>query len=417
MNKLKETMLKKIQRLDKADPLADKRERFALPDDIIYLDGNSLGALTHASAKRLENVIYHQWGQDLIGGWNLHNWIDLPLLTGEKIAPLLGASSGQVIVCDSVSVNLHKLLITALNMRPGRVKVLSEQGNFPTDLYMVQGIQALLGEDRCKLVSVASNQIEHELTDEIAVLMLTHVNFRTGQMHDMKRLTELAHHKGILVIWDLAHSAGALPLELDSWRVDFAVGCGYKYLNGGPGAPAFIYASHQHHDDINQPLIGWMGHANPFAFSDNYQPAKGIKQFLTGTPSILALAALDAALDVFADVNMHQLRDKSILLTELFLELKNETSDLNELILVSPQDSQRRGSQLSFSHPHAYAICQALIDEGVVPDFRAPDIIRFGFTPLYLSFENIKQAIDLLRKVINEKHYRDKRYQQHRVVT
>ncbi len=410
-------MLKKVQHLDKVDPLADKRESFALPDDLIYLDGNSLGALTHASAKRLESVIYHQWGQDLIGGWNLHNWIDLPLLTGEKIAPLLGAKSGQVIVCDSISVNLYKLLITALNMRPGRVKVLSEQGNFPTDLYMVQGIQALLGEDRCKLVSVAANQIEQQLTEDIAVLMLTHVNFRTGQMHDMKRLTELAHHKGILVIWDLAHSAGALPLELDSWGVDFAVGCGYKYLNGGPGAPAFIYASHQHHDNIRQPLTGWMGHANPFGFSENYQPAKGIKQFLTGTPSILALAALDAALDVFAEVNMHQLRDKSTRLTELFLEMKEASSELNELTLVSPTDSEIRGSQLSFSHPQAYAICQALIDDGVVPDFRAPDIIRFGFTPLYLSFANIQQAVEILCRVINQKRYLDKRYQQQRAVT
>ncbi|WP_425483729.1 kynureninase [Alteromonas ponticola] len=406
-----------VQQLDDNDPLAHKRNAFVLPENMIYLDGNSLGALTRRSSERVQEVVRQQWGQDLIGGWNLHDWINLPQLTGEKIAPLLGAKSGQVIVCDSISVNLFKLLTTALSMQPGRVRVLSEQGNFPTDLYMVQGVQTLLGEQRCELRSVASEQLEQEFTEDVAVLLLTHVNFRSGHIHDMQRLTRLAHEKGILVIWDLAHSAGAVPLTLDLCKVDFAVGCGYKYLNGGPGAPAFIYAAEKHHSAVQQPLSGWMGHANPFAFTEDYQPALGIKQFLTGTPSILALAALDAALDVFADVDMHQLRDKSITMTEVFLALKDQHAELSELQLISPMDSQCRGSQLSFSHPQAYAICQALITKGVVPDFRAPDIIRFGFAPLYLSFANIQQAIEVLCSIMQEQSFLQSRFQQKRAVT
>lgn len=406
-----------IEQLDDQDPLAAKRALFDLPEDVIYLDGNSLGALPHASIQRVQEVVTHQWGNDLIGSWNKHGWIDLPQKTGDKIASLLGAGPGQVIVCDSISVNLYKLLITALEMQPGRATVVSEQGNFPTDLYMVQGVQALLGEKRCNLLTVAADSIEHALTEDVAVLMLTHINFRSGQLHDMQRLTRLAHAKGILVIWDLAHSAGAVPLNLDDCGVDFAVGCGYKYLNGGPGAPAFLYAATRHHEKINQPLAGWMGHANPFAFSQDYQPAPGIKQFLAGTPSIIAMAALDAALDVFNDIDMTTVREKSVALTQLFLQLKQQHTDLDELILCSPEDSSQRGSQLSFCHDDAYAICQALIDNGVVPDFRAPDIVRFGFTPLYLSFADIANAVEILQKVMHEKRYQKDKYKQRATVT
>ncbi|WP_018982562.1 kynureninase [Salinimonas chungwhensis] len=406
-----------IEQLDDQDPLAAKRALFDLPEDVIYLDGNSLGALPHASIQRVQEVVTHQWGNDLIGSWNKHGWIDLPQKTGDKIASLLGAGPGQVIVCDSISVNLYKLLITALEMQPGRATVVSEQGNFPTDLYMVQGVQALLGEKRCNLLTVAADSIEHALTEDVAVLMLTHINFRSGQLHDMQRLTRLAHAKGILVIWDLAHSAGAVPLNLDDCGVDFAVGCGYKYLNGGPGAPAFLYAATRHHEKINQPLAGWMGHANPFAFSQDYQPAPGIKQFLAGTPSIIAMAALDAALDVFNDIDMTTVREKSVALTQLFLQLKQQHTDLDELILCSPEDTSQRGSQLSFCHDDAYAICQALIDNGVVPDFRAPDIVRFGFTPLYLSFADIANAVEILQKVMHEKRYQKDKYKQRATVT
>lgn len=406
-----------IEQLDRLDPLAACREQFALPENTIYLDGNSLGALPKASAARVHEVVSHQWGNDLISAWNKHSWIELPLTVGDKIAPLLGAAAGQVVVTDSISVNLYKLLVTALNMQPGRNTVVSEQGNFPTDLYMVQGIEALLGEQRCKLNSVPTDELGKVLNDDVAVLMLTHINFRSGRIHDMQRLTRLAQDKGILVIWDLAHSAGAVPLELDACNVDFAVGCGYKYLNGGPGAPAFIYAASRHHAQVKQPLSGWMGHANPFAFSDNYEPAAGIRQFLTGTPSIIAMAALDAALDVFADVDMQAVRNKSIELTELFLSLKKDHACLFDLTLQSPADSAVRGSQLSFSHPDAYAICQALIAHGVIPDFRAPDIVRFGFTPLYLRYSDVAQAIDVLAMIMDKALYKDSKYNQRATVT
>lgn len=410
-------MTHNISKLDKHDPLASKRALFELPDNTIYLDGNSLGALPKAAAQRVSNVVSREWGQDLISSWNKHGWIDLAEQTGEKIAPLLGAKPGQVIVCDSISVNLYKLLVTALSMQPGRTTVVSEQGNFPTDLYMVQGVQNLLGENRCMLHSVAPSQVENALTEDVAVLMLTHINFRSGKIHDMQRLTRLAHEKGILVIWDLAHSAGAVPLALDDCAVDFAVGCGYKYLNGGPGAPAFVYAAHKHHDRIRQPLSGWMGHAAPFAFEESYTPAAGIKQFLAGTPSILATAALDAALSVFDDVDMIDLRDKSTQLTELFLSLKQQHRHLDALTLASPAHPDERGSQLSFSHPDAYGICQALIAHGVVPDFRAPDIVRFGFTPLYLRYADVAAAIEILAHIMQDKLYEDEQYQQRSAVT
>lgn len=406
-----------IAQLDKQDVLAPKRALFNLPEEVIYLDGNSLGALPKASVERIQQVVNQQWGNDLISSWNKHNWIDLPLQTGEKIAPLLGAGPDQVVVCDSISVNLYKLLITALTMQSGRAKVVSEQDNFPTDLYMVQGVQTLLGETRCQLISVASEDIENALTDDVAVLMLTHINFRTGRIHDMQRLTRLAHQKGIIVIWDLAHSAGAVPLALDECNVDFAVGCGYKYLNGGPGAPAFLYAAKRHHNKISQPLNGWMGHAKPFEFSPRYDAAPGIKQFLTGTPSIIAMAALDAALDVFDSVSMAQIRQKSSDLTELFLHLKRQHPALDDLVLCSPTDSELRGSQLSFSHPAAYAICQALIDHNVVPDFRAPDIVRFGFTPLYLSFADVAKAIAVLHNIMQQRLYTHNKYRTKAAVT
>ncbi|QPG07173.1 kynureninase [Salinimonas marina] len=409
--------LSDLTQRDEQDPLASKRMQFELPQDTIYLDGNSLGALPKASAKRVQEVVSQQWGNDLISSWNKHQWIELPLETAEKIAPLIGAAKDQVIVCDSISVNLFKLLTAALAMQTGRNIVVSEQGNFPTDLYMVQGIEALLGEQRCTLNSVATADIESALTEEVAVLMLTHVNFKTGRIHDMQRLTRLAQDKGILVLWDLAHSAGALPVELDKCNADFAVGCGYKYLNGGPGAPAFLYAASRHHDAIRQPLSGWMGHTSPFAFDEAYQPAPGIKQFLTGTPSVIAMAVLDAALEVFTDIDMYQLREKSVALTDSFLTLKEQQAALDELQLISPVDTSVRGSQLSFTHQNAYAICQALIDHGVVPDFRAPDIIRFGFTPLYLRYQDMHTAIEILVKVMSEKLYLQQQYQVKAAVT
>ena len=397
---MKPITLADVQALDAADPLAHKRAEFHLPAAVIYLDGNSLGCLPKAVRTRVADVIDQQWGSDLIKSWNIHRWIDLPVLTGEKIARLIGASPGQVISCDSISVNLFKLLSAALGLQRGRSVVLSQQDNFPTDLYMVQGMSELLGSQRCQLVTVSSDELENQLTEDVAVLMLTHVNFRSGYIHDMQRLTELAHNKGILVIWDLAHSAGVLPLQLDQCQVDFAVGCTYKYLNAGPGAPAFLYVASRHLPTVTQALSGWMGHVSPFKFSTEYECALGIEKFLTGTPPVISMSALDAALDVFNDVDMQQVRRKSRQLTALFITLATQTSALAPLSLASPADAEQRGAQLAWRHPHAYAICQALIADGVIGDFRAPDILRFGFSPLTLRYEDIWNSVQRLASIL-----------------
>jgi kynureninase len=406
-----------VTELDQNDPIAGKRHEFSLPENIIYLDGNSLGAMPLAAHERSLQVMQQQWGQDLVRSWNTHHWIDLPIQVGEKIAPLLGAASGQVICCDSTSVNLFKLLCSALGMQKNRRVVLSQKDNFPADLYMVQGLSELGRNGLCEPRVCACAEIDAQLDETIAVLLLTHVNFRSGKLHDMQKLTSLAHKKGILVIWDLAHSAGALPLELDEWGVDFAVGCGYKYLNGGPGAPAFIYVAERHQETINQPLSGWMGHATPFTFDEKYRPAPGVQQFLCGTPAILSMSVLEAALSVFESVNMHDLRTKSIGLSELFLELTGSNKDLGELTLVSPRESNKRGSQLAFAHPQAFSICQALIDRGIITDFRAPDILRIGFAPLYISYRDVWDTVHSLAEIMANKIYRLEKYSRTQKVT
>ena len=406
-----------MQKLDRNDPLADKRLEFALPDNIIYLDGNSLGALPLVALERSQQVMEQQWGRNLVTSWNTHQWIDLPTQVGEKIAPLLGAASGQVICCDSTSVNLFKLLCSALAMQQNRRVVISQKDNFPADLYMAQGLSQISQGNYCELEVFEDTDLEDRLDDTVAVLMLTHVNFRTGKLHDMQRLTELAHDKGALVIWDLAHSTGALPLALDEWDVDFAVGCGYKYLNGGPGAPAFIYAAERHHPSIKQPLSGWMGHAAPFAFAQNYQAAPGVQQFLCGTPPILSMSVMDAALSVFEDVDMQVLRNKSIGLSELFLQLTESNEDLDDLILVSPRDSSHRGSQLAFTHPKALSISHALIERGVIADFRAPDVLRFGFAPLYTRYQDVLDGVRVLSEVMVSKSYDEVKYARAKKVT
>jgi kynureninase len=396
--------------LDKADPLAKKRLEFDLPANTIYLDGNSLGALPKSVKSRVAEVVSQQWGNDLIKSWNSHNWIDLPIKVGEKIAPLIGAAQGQVVCCDSISVNLFKLLCSALKLNSERTVVLSTKGNFPTDLYMVQGLSNLLGPDLCQLQMVEEQDIQQHLTESVAVLLLTQVNFRTGRLLDMARLTQLAHEKGILVIWDLAHSAGALPVELDKCKVDFAIGCGYKYLNGGPGSPAFLYVAKRHQQAIKQPLSGWMGHAKPFAFDAKYEPAANINQFQCGTPSVISMSALDAALDVWQGVDMLQIRNKSEALADVFIKLIQMNDCLQDLVLCSPEIAQQRGSQLAFSHNDAFAICQALIKKGVIADFRAPNILRFGFTPLYTSFEDIWLAVTTLVNIVESEQYKEQRF-------
>ncbi|SNY41652.1 Kynureninase [Arsukibacterium tuosuense] len=398
-----------LQHWDSQDLLAAKRDAFVLPENTVYLDGNSLGAMPRMAAERAQQVLAQQWSQDLIKSWNQHSWIDLPGNVGEKIARLVGAASGQVICCDSTSVNLFKVLSSAMLMQPDRKVVLSQAGNFPTDLYMVEGLASLLGEQNCRLKLVEDSEndqlLRQALTEEVAVLMLTQVDFRSGRLLDMQRLTELAHGKGILVIWDLAHSAGALPIELDACQVDFAIGCGYKYLNGGPGAPAFIYAATRHHNAVRQPLSGWMGHSSPFSFDKQYQKAPGISQFLTGTPAIISMSVLDAALDVFADVDMAQLRLKSLALSNCFQQLVQQHNSLKQLTLLTPIRRAERGSQLAYQHPAAYALCQALIQHGVIADFRAPDILRLGFTPLYLRYVDIWQAVTTLAELVQSGEY------------
>lgn len=399
-----------LAQMDQHDPLADKTSAFELPVGQVYLDGNSLGCLPVAARQRAREVVEQQWGQDLIKSWNLHRWIDLPVSAGEKIARLIGAAAGQTICCDSISVNLFKLLSAALMMRPGRHVVVSQQGNFPTDLYMVQGLSSLLGADKCSLRLVADGSFGPAMQNDVAVLVLSHVNFRTGALYDMEAITAQAHAKGILVIWDLAHSAGVVPIELDACKVDFAVGCGYKYLNGGPGAPAFLYVAGRHQSQVRQPLTGWMGHKAPFEFDTDYRAAPGVAGFLSGTPPVVSLSILDAALDVFADVDVAQLRQKSLALASVFMQGVEQAPALAALTLISPVDETLRGAQLAYRHPHAYAICQALIARGVIADFRAPDILRVGFSPLYLRFADIGRSVGVLSTIMQDDVWRDPVY-------
>lgn len=400
------------RRLDAADPLRHYRERFDLPDGVIYLDGNSLGALPKDTPARLEQVVRGEWGNGLIRSWNDADWITLPQRVGAKIAPLIGAEADEVIVCDSVSVNLFKLIGAALNMRPGRKAILSEPGNFPTDLYMIAGLEA---QGLAKRRLAAPNDLEAALDGDVALLMLTHVHYKTGRTHDMVRLTKAAQDAGALVLWDLSHSGGAVPVDLAACNADFAVGCGYKYLNGGPGAPAYAYAARRHHETLSQPLTGWMGHAAPFAFTDDYTPAPGVSRLLAGTPGILGIAALEVGVDLIAEIGIDRLAKKSRALSEFFR--KCVTARLPDLELVSPLDPLARGSQLSFRHTQAYAICQALIARGIIGDFRDPDILRFGFAPAYVSFEDVFLASEGLAAIIATRAWDAPEFQQRSAVT
>tara|TARA_B100001057_G_scaffold272409_1_gene272744 strand:- start:2640 stop:3884 length:1245 start_codon:yes stop_codon:yes gene_type:complete len=402
-----------ITKFDNADPLAAQRQHFELPADTIYLNGNSLGPLSTAAKLRVQEVIESQWGNDLISSWNKHRWIDLPLTVGRKIAPLIGAASSQVLCCDSVSVNLFKLLTAALaTRRSEHAVILSQQDNFPSDLYIAEGLIKLLREHgiSAELQLAATENLEQAIKKSPDVLMLTHVNFRTGAVHDMPRLTDLAHDNDTLVIWDLSHSAGAIELALDDCQVDFAVGCGYKFLNGGPGAPAFLYVASRHQARLHQPLQGWMGHRQPFEFETHYEPDEGINQLQTGTPGILSMSALDASLSCFEGISAVQLREKSLALSEMFLSLLERDSICQELTLVSPRDPQLRGAQLSFSHSQAFPISQALIEAGVIVDFRSPNLIRLGFSPLFLSFAEVAQGALILKQIISERLFRDERF-------
>jgi kynureninase len=413
------------QRLDAEDPLAALRDHFVLPAGKIYLDGNSLGALPKATAARVAQVVQHEWGEHLIESWNTAHWIELPQRVGNKIAQLVGAGANELVVADSTSVNLFKVLSAALTLArtdaPQRRVIVSERDNFPTDLYIAE---SLARERGFELVLVdAPGQIEPRLAQgDVAVLMLTQVNYRTGRLHDMAALTAAAHAAGALTVWDLAHTAGALPVHLRRDDADFAIGCGYKYLNGGPGAPAFVWVHPRHADRFWQPLAGWMGHAAPFAFDPGYRPAPGIARYLCGTPPVIQVAALECGVDTVLAAaplgGMDALRSKSLALTELFMRLVAERCGGHGLGLVTPHEAPQRGSQVSYTLAEGgYAIVQALIARGVVGDFRATDILRFGFTPLYLRFVDVWDAVEHLRQVLETNEWRHERFHRKAAVT
>jgi kynureninase len=385
--------------LDRRDPLARYRDQFLLPRGIIYLDGNSLGALPRAAPETLSAVLREEWGEGLIRSWNRAGWIAAPERLGDRLAPLIGASAGEVVVTDSTSVNLFKLVVGALRLRPGRRLVISEAGNFPTDLYVAQGAIEVLGRGH-ELRLVEAGEVEAALSDEVALVMLSHVDFKTAAVHDMAAVTAAAHRAGALMLWDLAHSAGALAVELGRAGADLAVGCGYKFLNGGPGAPAFLYVAKRLQAELEPVLTGWMGHARPFDFATDYVPAPGIRRNLCGTPPILSLAALEAALDLWRDVDLAAVRRKSMAMGELFIGLVEERCRGLGFALASPRDGSARGSQVSFRHAQGYAITQALIARGVIGDFRTPDLLRFGFAPLYTRYVDLWDAVDALAEIM-----------------
>jgi kynureninase len=399
---------------DLADPLGHLRTRFELPDGLIYLDGNSLGPLPVGVRERVAAVVADEWGSDLITSWNTHDWIGLPARAGIKIARLIGAAEDAVIVGDSTSVQLFKLLVAATRLRPGRRVIVTDATMFPTDSYIASSVAGMTGSEIrwCEPSDVAAS-----LDEDVAVLALTHVDYRSGRMHDAAALTAAAHAVGALACWDLCHSAGVVPVELAQWNADLAVGCGYKYLNGGPGAPAFAYVHPRWHDLLDQPLTGWLSHAEPFAFEQNYRPAPGIARVLTGTPSVLSMSALDAALDAFDGVSMAELRAKSLALTDYLIALAYEHLTAYGVTVEAPREHGRRGSQVCLRHSEAYGLVQALIARGVVGDFRAPDLARFGLAPMYVRFVDVWDAVEQAVAVLASKEFANGEYATRKLVT
>jgi kynureninase len=391
--------------MDARDPLRRFRDRFFLPEGVIYLDGNSLGALPRATAFRSQGVVGDEWGHSLIRSWNEHGWIEAPARIGARIAPLIGAKPHEVIVADSVTVNIFKLLTAAAPLAPERRTLLSEAGNFHTDLHVASGAAALLG---LELKVVAREELDAAIGADTNLVLLTHVHFKAGHRFDMAAVTERARAAGARVIWDLSHSAGAVPVDLNGAGAELAVGCGYKYLNGGPGAPAFLYVAEHLQEQLFPALRGWMGHAAPFAFTDHYEPAPGIARFLAGTPPMLSLLALESGVETFDGVDMDAVWGKSVALFDLFAARAAERCPA--LDCVSPADPDRRGSHISFRHPHAFELCQALIEAEVIGDFRAPDVIRFGLTPLYLGFEDVWRAVEIMAAILDTERWREPRF-------
>ncbi len=400
--------------LDATDRLAHVRARFALPEDIVYLDGNSLGAMGSAVPDAVREVVADQWGRDLITSWNAHDWWHAPRRVGARIARLVGAADDEVVVADSTSVNLFKVLVAAARLRPGRSTLVIEPGNFPADLYIADSVADLLA---MRLVKVEPADLGSVLDSDVAAVAFSHVDYRTGRAHDVPSVTAATHASGALSVWDLSHSAGALDVRLNEWDVDFAVGCSYKYLNGGPGAPAYVMASRRHHTAMRSPLMGWTGHARPFAMESSYEPGPGIDGMRCGTPPMLSLLALEVALAAFDELSMAEVRARSLSLTRLFLSLADSVLASRGFAVVTPRPDEERGSQVSLTHPSAYGVVQALIARGVIGDFRAPDIVRLGLAPLYVRHVDVVATVEQLAALVDAGEEREPRYHARATVT
>ncbi|WP_267269340.1 kynureninase [Pseudomonas protegens] len=407
--------------LDEQDPLAPLRQQFALPEGVIYLDGNSLGARPVAALERARQVIEQEWGDGLIRSWNSAGWRDLSQRLGDRLAPLIGAGSGEVVITDTTTINLFKVLSAALRVQaeraPERRVIVSESSNFPSDLYIAEGLTQMLEQGYSLRLVDSPEQLPAAIDQDVAVVMLTHVNYKTGYMHDMQAVTGLIHEAGALSLWDLAHSAGAVPVELNRSGADYAIGCTYKYLNGGPGSQAFAWVAPALCNLVTQPLSGWFGHARQFDMATQYEPASGIARYLCGTQPITSLAMVECGLEVFEQTDMQSLRRKSLALTDLFIELVEQRCAGHDLKLVTPRDHAKRGSHVSFEHPEGYAVIQALIARGVIGDYREPRIMRFGFTPLYTRFSEVWEAVQILGEILDEKTWAQAQFQVRHSVT
>jgi len=406
-----------IASLDRHDPLRSKREEFILPHDVIYLDGNSLGPLPKAALRELKIAAEQEWGAHLIRSWNEAGWFDLPATLGDRIARLIGAAPGETVVTDTTSINIYKAIHAGLNLRPDRSVIVAESTAFPSDIYVTEGAASARPDLRVKLEGVDSPRIEDLLGDEVGVVLVNHVDYRTGVLRDMSALTRRIHAAGAIAIWDLSHSVGVLKIDLNAAGADFAVGCTYKYLNGGPGAPAFVFAARRHHGKLSQPLTGWWAHANPFAFDRCFTPGDGIRPMLCGTQPILSMRALAGALELWQEVDLDQLREKSLKLTDLFIALVEESCGSFGIALAAPRERSIRGSQVSLRHLHGYEVMQALIERGVIGDFRSPDYMRFGFAPLYLSYADVYSAAKILHDILANGTWRASRFAMRGTVT
>lgn len=389
--------------LDRQDPLASIRAEFDLPEGTLYFNGNSLGAMPAGITRRLQDFAEQEWGRQIVRGWVTQGWYEMPQRIGAKIAPLIGADADEVIVSDTTSVNIYKLAVAALALKPGRTRIVTTRDIFPTDIYILQGVAGTLAE----LTVVEADEVIDAVDEETALVVLSPVNYKSGELFDMPQVTAAVRERGALMLWDLSHSCGAHLVDLKGIGADFAVGCGYKFLNGGPGAPAYLYVAKRWQPQIEQPLTGWKGHANPFAMSPEYEPAEGVTRMLCGTHPVIAMTCLEQAIDIFGAVDMEQLQSKSRQMGDLFIALAEQQCMAHGLDLISPKNSSKRGSQVSFRHAQGYAIVQAMIAENLICDFRAPDVIRFGITPLYQSYTDIWDAVDLLSQILLTESWRN----------